>query len=78
MPSSSPRTAYVGLKNAEDLYGRSLIARDYPALAFSYRRAAALLELVRRTGKVKEFQEKCFGRSEAVAIDGHAIPGKSE
>ena len=69
---------YVGLKDAEDIYERSLIARDYPALRFSYRRISTLLELIGRTEMAKDFQKRCFGNADEVAIDGHAIPGKSK
>lgn len=51
---------YVGLKNAEGIYERSLIARDYPALKFSYKRVSTILELIGRTGRAKEFQKKVF------------------
>lgn len=69
---------YVGLKNAEDLYARSLIARDYPAMKFSYKRLSVILELIGRTEKAKEFQKKCYESADTIAVDGHAIPGKSE
>lgn len=69
---------YVGLKKAEDLYERSLIARDYPALKFSYKKIAALLEMTGRTEKAKKFQMICFESSTALAIDGHAIRSVSE
>ena len=61
---------YVGLKNAEDLYARSLIARDYPALKFSYKRLSVILELIGRTEKAKEFQEKCYENVDTIAVDG--------
>lgn len=49
---------YVGLKNAEGIYERSLIARDYPALKFSYKRVSTILELIGKIGREKEFQTR--------------------
>lgn len=70
---------YVGLKAAESYYERCLIARDYPALKFSYRRISKLLELIGRIGKKEEFQRKCLEKSsDVMAIDGHVIPTTSE
>lgn len=69
---------YVGLKKAEDLYERSLIARDYPALKFGYKKVSQLLEMIGRTEKAKEFQIKCFASSSKLAVDGHAIASVSE
>ena len=69
---------YVGLKKADDLYERSLIARDYPALKFSYKKITTLLEMIGRTEKATEFQTKCFESSSTLAVDGHAIPSTSD
>ena len=69
---------YVGLKNAEGIYERSLIARDYPALKFSYKRVSTILELIGRTGRAKEFQKKLIETTDTFAIDGHAIASVSE
>lgn len=61
---------YVGLKNAEDLYARSLVARDYPALKFSYKRLSVILDLIGRTEKAKELQKKCYESADTIAVDG--------
>ena len=70
---------YIGLKAADTIYERSLFARDFPDLKFSYRRISALLELIGRTSKQAEFQKLCMAMSSgSIAIDGHAIPTVSE
>jgi Transposase DDE domain. len=70
---------YIGLKAADAMYERSLFARDFPALRFSYRRISSLLELIGRTSKQSEFQKLCMAISTGpIAIDGHAIPTQSE
>ena len=69
---------YVGLKKAEDLYERSLVARDYPALKFRNKKITTLLEMTGRTEKAKNFQMRCFESSSTLAIDGHAIRSISE
>lgn len=70
---------YTGITIAEDYYERSLIAHDYPALKFSYRRLSALLELIGRQGTARQFQQKCLeGSGEELAVDGHVIATSSE
>jgi hypothetical protein len=69
----------LGLKAAASLFERSLMARDYPALKFSYHRVSKLLELIGRQGKADEFARICMDEaSDKLAIDGHAIPSTSE
>ncbi len=70
---------YTGITIAEDYYERSLIAHDYPALKFSYRRLSTLLELIGRQDTAREFQQKCLEKSgEEIAVDGHVIATSSE
>lgn len=70
---------FSGIKALECDFERSLIARDYPALPFSYHRLSALLERTGRTQKQADYQrELARGSGEAIAIDGHAIATASE
>lgn len=70
---------YTGITIAEDYYERSLIAHDYPALKFSYRRLSTLLELIGRQDTARQFQQKCLEQSgEELAVDGHVIATSSE
>ena len=70
---------YTGITIAEDYYERSLIAHDYPALKFSYRRLSTLLELIGRQDTARQFQQKCLEQSgDELAVDGHVIATSSE
>lgn len=70
---------YTGITIAEDYYERSLIAHDYPALKFSYRRLSTLLELIGRQDTARQFQQKCLEDSgDEIAVDGHVIATSSE
>lgn len=70
---------FGGIKALECDFERSLVARDYPDLPFSYHRLSSLLELMGRTRKQADYQaELAKGSGEAIAIDGHAITTLSE
>ncbi len=70
---------YTGMTIAEDYYSRSLIAHDYPALKFTYRRLSTLLELIGRQDAARQFQKECLEESgEELAVDGHVIASSSE
>lgn len=68
---------YIGLRPSEDIYARTLIAHDYPELRYSYHRISRLLSAVGRGDRMLEFQKKCVGRAETLAVDGHVIPSDS-
>lgn len=69
---------YIGLKASENQYEKCLIARDYPALKYSYYRISNLLEYCGRQDKILEFQKKCMSDAKTIAVDGHVIASDSE
>ena len=69
---------FCGLKAADSLYGRSLFAKDFPGLKFSYYRIAKLLELIGRESKMSRFQQLAAEAASEFAVDGHPIATFSE
>lgn len=69
---------YIGLVAAEGYYERSLIAHDYPALQFSYKTMAKLLEAIATRGLAGKYYRLCSEQASSIAVDGHAITSGSE
>lgn len=70
---------FAGIKSLAYSFERSLIAKDYPSLKFSYHLVTALLEAIGRTDKQKQYQKEAMSTSsDTLAFDGHVIPTFSE
>lgn len=71
---------FTGVKSLDCSFERSLLARDYPELKFSYHLTACLLEAIGRTDKQGKYQTEAMKSmaSDTLAVDGHVIPTFSE
>ncbi len=79
MASYYALNGFVGIKTLTYEFNRSLLARDYPNLKFSYHLISQLLEAIGRTNKQVEYQKEAMNKSsDTLAFDGHVIPTFSE
>lgn len=79
MASYYALNGFTGIKSLAFSFERSLFAKDYPELGFSYHLVASMLESIGRTDKQSEYQKKAIKLgSDTLAFDGHVIPTFSE